>query len=56
MRTGRNTAGTALDARTAVPVSPRWNSTPSPVSSRVATMPSGSGICSISRLPTCAFT
>jgi hypothetical protein len=28
MVTGWNTAGTALDARTAVPVSPRWNSTP----------------------------
>ena len=39
------------DARTAAPVSPRWNSTPSPLSRSVATMPSGIDICSIARPP-----
>ena len=41
MRTGWNTAGTALDARTATPVSPTRKTMPWPLSRSVATMPSG---------------
>ena len=51
MRTGWNTAGTALDARTAAPGSPRWNRMAWPLSRSVATMPSGRRICSIGRPP-----
>ena len=49
MRTGKNTEGTALEARTAVAVSPRWNSTPSPKFKSVATMPKRMGNSSILR-------
>ncbi len=52
--TGWNTAGTALDARTAVPVSPLRKRIGLPLSRSVATMPSGSFICSIC-LPPVAF-
>ena len=51
MRTGWNTAGTALEARTAMPASPTWNRIAWPLSRSVATMPSGSFICSIIRPP-----
>jgi hypothetical protein len=51
MRTGWNTAGTALDARTAVPVSPLRNRMGVPSDGSVATMPSGSAICSMARPP-----
>jgi len=54
--TGRNTPGTALEARTAVPVSPRRNTMPSPCCRSVATTPSGRGICSSSLPPTCWLT
>mmetsp|Transcript_10639 Transcript_10639/g.43613 ORF Transcript_10639/g.43613 Transcript_10639/m.43613 type:complete len:271 (+) Transcript_10639:2648-3460(+) len=47
MRTGWNTAGTALEARTAVPVSPLRNRIAEPSDRSVATMPSGRAICSI---------
>ena len=56
MRTGWNTEGTALEARTAMPVSPRRNSTPAPEFRSVATMPSGMGMSSIVRLATWAVT
>ena len=56
MRTGWNTAGTALEARTALPVSPRWNRIAAPLSRSVATMPSGSRICSIVCAPVCSRT
>ena len=48
MRTGWKTAGTALEARTAVPGSPRRKSTASPLPRSVATMPSGLAMPSIS--------
>ena len=51
IRTGWKTAGTALEARTATPGSPRWNKMGAPLSRSVATMPSGSGSFSIVRLP-----
>ncbi len=47
MRTGWNTAGIALDARTAVPASPRWNRMGCPLPRSVATMPSGMRMRSI---------
>ena len=53
MRTGWNTAGTALEARTATPGSPRWNRMGAPESRSVATTPSGSAICSIVLPPVC---
>ena len=54
--TGWNTAGTALLARTAAPVSPRWKRMGVPLSRSVATMPSGSFICSMLRPPVCSRT
>lgn len=56
MRTGWNTAGTALDARTATPGSPTRNRIPCPLSRSVATIPSGSGICSIRFAAVCSRT
>ncbi len=54
--TGVNTAGTALEARTAVPTSPRRNRIGLPLSRSVATMPSGIFNWSNERLPTCSRT
>ena len=44
-------AGTALEARTAAPTSPLRNRMGSPLSRSVATMPSGTFICSMVRAP-----
>ena len=46
----------ALDARTAVPRSPRRNRIGCPLCRSVATMPSGIFICSIDRPPVCSRT
>jgi hypothetical protein len=56
MRTGWNTAGTALDARTAVPVSPRWNSMPGAAVQVGGDDAQRRGICSMVRPPVCSRT